>query len=414
MGTRRITATLFACGVAAVAAGCGSSSSSSSSSSASASASGSSSAAATSKAPITILSIGDTTGMTKVIGQTHLEGLEGAANYYNSQGGIDGHKIVIHHVSDNGDSTTAVSDLVQNLDSSTPTMVDAGAEGGDAAALIPVLAKKNVFAMALNDGTHQCQPNATVTCPNEWTLADPSVDDQVTVANYLKAHGIKKVGILQEQIDFTESETPQFIKALKQAGISYTIATFPATALDLTPQLQQLKSAGAQAVYTEALVAPAGYALVGRAKLQWDVPMIFDVAASSLDLTKLAPVADVKNKALEDIFYEMSPSDPSVGIKNLIKYSKPYGDVSVVPLDVASTGWDEIVALNAAVKASGGSLSVKDLDAAMLKIPPTDPNRTFERKLGFTANNHENVLGASNDFLVVPAGPVAGGQVHSF
>jgi branched-chain amino acid transport system substrate-binding protein len=405
-----LTSVVGACAIGAVIAGCGSSSNSSSSTSASSA--GSSGASST--APITILSIGDTTAATKIIGTTHLAGLEAAAAYYNAQGGIDGHKVVIHHMSDNGDSTTAVSDLIQYLSSNpAPTMVDAGAEGGDAAALIPVLAKKNIFAIALNDGTHQCATGSQTTCPNEWTLADPSIDSQLPPANYLKAHGIKKVGILEEQIDFTESETPTFLQALKQDGISYSVATFPATALDLTPQLSQLKSSGAQAVYTEALVAPAGYALTARAKLAWNAPMLFDVAASSLDLTKLAPIADVKNNALVDIFYEMDPKNPQPGIQHLLQYGKQFGGVGAVPLDVASTGWDGIVALDQAVTTAGGKIDVKSLDAAMLKIPQTSPDRTFSRKLCFNATDHENVCGAPDDFEIVPAGPIVNGQVHS-
>jgi hypothetical protein len=189
---------LAACAVAAVAAGCGSSSNSSSSSSAGASSS--SASASASKAPITILSIGDTTGPTKIIGQTHLAGLEAGAAYYNAHGGIDGHKVIIHHFSDNGDSTTAVSVLIQQLQGGTPpTMIDAGSEGGDAAALIPVIAKHNVFALALNDGTHQCLTNSQTTCPNEFTLADHSLEDELPVAAFFKAHGIKKVGILQDR-----------------------------------------------------------------------------------------------------------------------------------------------------------------------------------------------------------------------
>ena len=411
MRTRWLAAGLAAFSLAIVAAGCGSSSSSSSSST-----SGSSSASTSSaNSPITILSIGDTTGPTKIIGTTHLAGLEAAAAYYNAQGGIDGHKVVIHHYSDNNDDATAVTDLIQYMSSHpAPTMIDAGSEGGDAAALIPVIAKRNVFAMALNDGTYQCATNSQTNCPNEWTLADPGITDELPVAAWLKAHGVKKVGILEEEIDFTETETPDFIKALDQEGIAHTTATFPATALDLTPQVQQLKAAGAQAVFTEALVAPAGYALTGRAKLGWNAPMIFDVAASSLDLTKLAPIADVKNNAYEDVFYEMNPKDPAPGIQHLLTYGKQFGGVAAVPLDVASTGWDEIVALNEAVKEDGGSLAVKNLDAAMLKISPTDPNRTFTLKLAWSPSDHENVDAQSADFQVVPAGPVANGQVHSY
>ena len=48
----------------------------------------------------------------------------------------------------------------------------------------------------------------------------------------------------------------------------------------------------------------------------------------------------------------------------------------------------------------------------MLKIPPTDPSRTFTRKLAFTASDHENTDAQADDFAVVPAGPVINGQVH--
>jgi branched-chain amino acid transport system substrate-binding protein len=409
---------MVACVLAAlVVAGCGSSSSSSSNSSSSSggSAGSSGSSKSASGSPINILSIGDTSGATKVIGTTHLAGLKAAAAYYNAHGGIDGHHVTVTSVSDNGDSTTAVSVLIKQLTTgSTPTMIDAGSEAGDSAALIPVLAKRKVFAMALNDGVHQCLSNAATACPNEWTLADPEATSDETATNWMKAHGIKKVGILEEQIDFTENETPQFEQAAKKAGLAYTVAEFPGNAVSLTPQLQQLKQAGAQAVFTEALVAPAGYALKARASLSWNVPMVFDVAASSLDLTKLAPIPEVKNQAYEDEFYEMNPNDPSQGIKDLLKYSTPYGNVGAVPLDVASTGWDEVVALNAAVKTAGGKTDVKSLDAAMLKIPATDPERTFERRLGFSTSNHENVAGRPNDFIIAPAGPIVAGQVHSY
>jgi ABC-type branched-subunit amino acid transport system substrate-binding protein len=349
------------------------------------------------------------------VGTTHLAGLEAAAAYYNAQGGIDGHKIVIHHFSDNGDSTTAVSVLLQQLSSgATPTMIDAGSEAGDAGALIPVIARHDVFAMALNDGANQCLTDASTKCPNEFTLADASNLPQVAVANWMHSKGYTKAGIMQEAILFTQHETPYFLAAAKPLGITSSTASFPATALDITPELSQLKGANPQVLFTEVLAAPSGYAITGRAKLGWNVPMVFDVAGSSLDLTTLAPPAEVKKQVYEDIFYEMDPSDPSAGIKNMLQYSKPYGNIAVVPLDVASTGFDEVVALNAAVHADGGSLAVKDLDAGMLKIPPTDPNRTFSRELGYTANNHENVLGKADDFEIVPAGPVINGQVHSY
>jgi branched-chain amino acid transport system substrate-binding protein len=402
MSWRRAVIGLASCALAVGVVGCGSSSSKTSSTSAK-SASGT---------QIRVLWLGDLTGPAKVFGQVQLTGLEGAAAYYNANGGIDGHKVVVTHVSDNSDPSTAVSELLQQLGSSPPTMIWGGSVAGDIAGTIPLIAKRRVFTIAENDGNHQCMTNASVTCPTEWTLGDPSIDPMLTLAAWLKQKGFKKVGLLQETDTLSEAETPDFVQAVSEAGIAHSIATFPATAVDLTPQMSELKSAGVDAVFMEALGAPAGYALEARAKLGWNVPMSFDIAASSLDLTKLVPPADIAN-AYEDIFYEQDPSDPSPGIPAMFKWTKPYGTVGPAALDTMSVGWDALVALNDAVKEDGNNLSVNALDAAMLRITPTDPLRTFSRRLGFSTSDHENVLGATDDFEIVPAGPVVNGQVHS-
>jgi hypothetical protein len=91
------------------------------------------------------------------------------------------------------------------------------------------------------------------------------------------------------------------------------LASFPEDAVDVTPEMQELKNAGAQAVYLEGLGAPAGYALKAHANLAWNAPIVFDIAAGSLDITKLAPMSDDTN-AYEDVYYEMHPRDKSPGL----------------------------------------------------------------------------------------------------
>ena len=126
---------------AAAAAGCGSSGNSSHTSSSGNSSHTSSAAAVAastgqaSKAPIKVLWIGDTTGPLRVYGKVQLAGFEGAAAYYNAHGGIDGHKVIVSHVSDNGDPTTSVSVLLQQLEKGTPTMLWWRTVGGTVGAL---------------------------------------------------------------------------------------------------------------------------------------------------------------------------------------------------------------------------------------------------------------------------------------
>jgi ABC-type branched-subunit amino acid transport system substrate-binding protein len=367
-------------------------------------------AKASMKTPITILWIGDTTGPVKVYGDAQLAGVEGAVAYYNSRGGIGGHRVVLHAVSDNGDPSIAASVLTQQLSSKTPTMVWAGSVSADAAAMVPILARHHVFSISLSDGQAQCSTNAAKTCPNEWITTVPTGFAQQRVADWIKERNVKTVGLLEEETPYSASETPLFLKAAARDGLTVKTASYPATALDLTPEMQALKDGGAQVVYAEG-IGTAQYVFAARANLAWNVPLIFDPSASSIDLTKLTSAANIQN-AYEAVQYEIDQRTANPGLDTMVKWAGRYANVTALPLNVTSTGWDQIVALNAAVITAGGSLSVDKLDAAMLHIPPSDPLRTLSHELGWTRSNHENVLGGPNDFAVIPVGPVVGGRVQ--
>lgn len=399
---RKLGALVTAILALAIVAGCGSSSSKTAASKSTSSP----------KAPITVVAVGDESGPTKEVDLPHLSAVEGAAAYFNAHGGIDGHHVVVQILDDDGDPTTAAAVVIKRLSSgSLPTAISAGNEGNEAAALIPVLKRYDVFALTTQDPQYQCLTAGATNCPNEFTLT-PSVQvEQVPVASWLKARGIKKVGLLDQQIDFTEQEVPVFKKAAAADGISTTVATFPATAVDLTPEMDALKSAGAQAVYVLALGPPVGYSLKARSGLGWNVPILFDPAAAATGPASLVSAALYKN-SWEDIPFVENPATTAPAIQDMIQYSKPYlGGVTVAPLTSAADGWDILVDLNDAVKAAGGSLSTKALDAGILHIPTTDPLRLFSRELGFTAADHDNTLSQADDYGLVPVAPMVDGRI---
>ena len=276
--------------------------------------------------------------------------------------------------------------------------------------MIPLLRRYNVFALTTQDDQNQCLTDAATKCPNELALTPSVAVEQMPVASWLKSRGIKKVGLLDQQIDFTEEEVPAFKKAAAALGISTTLATFPATAVDLTPEMDQLKSAGAQAVYVLALGPPVGYALKARSGLGWNVPILFDPAAAATGPASLASPAQYRN-SWEDIPFVENPATTTPAIPALIQYSKPFGGVTAAPLTSAADGWDILVDLNDALKEDGGNLSTKALDAAMLPLPTTDPMRLFSRELGFTGSDHDNTLSQPNDYGLVPVAPMVDGRI---
>lgn len=411
MRAKWVGSSLLVCGLAIAVSACGSSSSSSSGSAGS----GASSAATSSKAPLTILMINDTTGPAKAFGLSHLWAAESAAAYINAHGGADGHKLLIQQMSDNGDNTTAVSEFIKAETSGKHYVsCDCGQED-DLPALVPVLAKYPQFSVSESDTASQCTTGAQSKCPNQWFLYPRPEISQLSLAKWMQSKGYKKVGILLESMAFTDTEAANFTKAVAGTGITTTTATYPPTAVNLTPQMQQLKSAGADVVYALALGPPAGYALKARAALGWSVPVVVDVAGASTDLTKLVPAADIKN-AYEEVLWNEDPKSTIPGLAPMYQYAKPFGDLTqggVSPNDNQGISWDEVMTVKDAIVAAGGDTSTKALDAAMLKLPSTDPLTILTHKRGFEASNHSNTLGAANDFVIVPAGPLSNGQVQA-
>ena len=362
------------------------------------------------KQPVTILWIGDTTGPLKVYGDAQLAGVRGAAAYFNRRGGIEGHRVVVRAVSDNGDPTVAATVLTKELASHTPTMVWPGSVSSDSGAMIPILARHKVFAIALVDGQEQCATDAARKCPHVWTLANPTDTAQQVTVDWIKRRGHTKVGLLEASTPFAVAATPYFLKAAAQSGLEVSRAPFTADAVDLAPQLQKLKDSGAEVIHGQGLGA-AQYSLAARAAMGWDVPIVFDTSASSLDLTKLAPPEAVEN-AYEVALFGQDARLPDPGLQTMVSWAGRYGKVTALPLSVAGTGWDAVIALNAAVK-QAGSLEVDALDAAMLTLTPTDPLRTLTHELGWTTDNHENVRSTTKDYSVIPVGPMVNGRVQA-
>ena len=95
------------------------------------------------------------------------------------------------------------------------------------------------------------------------------------------------------------------------------MATFPSTQVSLTPEVAKLKSAGADVMFVAALGAPAGYAADGRAQLNWNVPIVYDLASSSADLTKLIKPSELHDMT-EEIFRSNNASLNLPGAADLL------------------------------------------------------------------------------------------------
>jgi ABC-type branched-subunit amino acid transport system substrate-binding protein len=378
--------------------------------SATSSAGGTSGAGGTSDQKFTVLWIGDLSGAAKVYGGQQKIGVSAAASYLNSHGGIDGRQISITYLDDGGNTQTAVSDLIKYLGShSAPNFVFAGAEGTDTVALIPILAQHHLLSTGSSDGG-LCASDAEKSCPTFFEENAPQAVIQGAAAKFLATKGAP-VGILEENAAYQESETGPVTAALAGLGVKSDTATFPGTATDVTPEMSQLKADGVKVVYVEALGASAGYAASARARLGWNVPLLFDVGASALDLTTLAPTKELGN-AWEQLFAADDPAIQNPGVALIRQQASGGSGLGQFPIRVAGNGWDYLFIVKDGVEAAK-SLNPAEVMHALEAQSINDPNLVSYHSVGFTASDHENIDGQASDFPILPVGPYKNGQVVS-
>jgi branched-chain amino acid transport system substrate-binding protein len=378
---------------------------------------GSAAAAATSSSSgntdFTVLGITAQSGDFSAYGEADVASLKAAAAYLNANGGILGHKVQIAIENDNSTPATAVSLLQEYLsDHPAPNDVYPGSESTETQALFPLLGQKNLLAMAGSSGFTELE---TGKYPDIFSPLGPATESLTALVAHLKSNGYKSVGLLVEGLEFTQSEVAPLTADLKTAGISYHVSDFQPTALDLTSEVSQLKADSPDALVVLAISASAGYALKARAQLNWNVPVVGDLAFGDTSLVSLVPASDLQG--VQAVIYGSSkyltPSERPPGLTTFLKYMQPYmnSTISGLPMVTLGRAWDGLMAIAAAAK-QANSISATAISKALEDFGDTNnPNFVVFPKIGFTSSYHENNLTTIADYPVVQVGTIVGGML---
>jgi branched-chain amino acid transport system substrate-binding protein len=348
-----------------------------------------------------------------VYGLSELAGIEGAAKVINEkQGGILGHKIVVKSINDNGNPQTGTSELIKYLSSNPkPNNFYPGAESTLEGALIPVAARHGLLMCAKGDGEELFAPGKVSGYPLGFSVQGTVPPLNEAVAEFMKKKGIKKVGILLGEYAYAEGELPIIEKALDKQGIAHTVVKASLTATSLTPQLDQLKSNGAEAIYAALVGASSGYALAARAQLGWNVPLVGEGSFSGTDLTKTVPASQLKNAYIT--LYPDAVTDTDVPGVAVMK--ETLGEDALekfgVPIDVIGDGWDTLVVCKVGAEKAKSIEPEKIAKALENAGEFTDPLMTEYKSVKYSPEDHENFAPKPSDFPIVPIAPFKAGQV---
>lgn len=348
------------------------------------------------------------TGPLQPFGEAGVQSLKAAASVINKSGGILGHKIVINPVDDQGTATAAASAVQGELAGTPPSAVYAGTSSTEALAMVPLTTTAKVFtfeqaaAATLDDPTK---------FPYNFSASANTATGYTALGTYLQSKHINKVGILTSADAFGESENQNAVTEFNKLGIQYKTVTYADSAVNLTPELEQLQAYNPGALYFVAFGPSAGYILENLHTLGWKVTTIGSPAVAATDLTTLVPAADLTGIEVEAFSVEqwVAPAKRSTAFNNMISALKAQGPISI-PLYVYSFSYDGLQLVALAAK-QANSLDAAKISTALehLKQPAQRPYVSFGVE-GYSPTEH-SLTATPADFVFLPAGRLVDGML---
>ncbi len=237
--------------------------------------------------------------------------------------------------------------------------------------------------------------------------ANDTVQSDLVATDVVDNKGFKKVALLCDSTNYGQSGRTALLAALKRRGVEPVYdGKFNLKDTDMTPQLQEARTAGAQALLVWGIGPELASVANSMEKLGYKVPMI---GGWTLGMSNYIDNAGANGNGtlMPQTFIQNGASSPKskVFVDAYVKKFKPANDR--IPVAVAAAqGYDSMKLLAAAITQAGGTEGEK-IKAALedLRQPYEGVIGTFQRP--FTASDHDAI---KKEQVVI--GEVQNGQVQ--
>jgi branched-chain amino acid transport system substrate-binding protein len=196
--------------------------------------------------PVAVGGIYDLSGPYGVYGLTELKGTQGLIQYFNKHGGIEGHNLKLTYMNDQEDVTTAASDAQQLIGDGVKLIVSSGDEL-TSPATVPLFMRAHIPVIFYDPGDNWGNAKKY---PYYYKTGFGTYADSVAMADWAKHLHVTKIGLASDNENFGIDSSNDFLKAAKAAGLDVVKQVYyPSSAVSLSTQMEQLRSAGAEGVY---------------------------------------------------------------------------------------------------------------------------------------------------------------------
>ncbi|OLF06662.1 hypothetical protein BLA60_30840 [Actinophytocola xinjiangensis] len=325
-------------------------------------------------------------GPSAAVGQAMSQGMKAAVAVINDGGGVFGKPVELNLIDYGSGPTQAVAKAQELVSQGTPQAAIPGTPGSDIAAAMPVFAKAGVFV-----SHHDTNPDLTDVAkyPLSFTNAYPVDNATASLAERLAGEGYRSIAYLTADDTSSRSNARSAQAAFEEAGMSTEVGYVPTTAVDGTPQLQQLLASEPDALVLRAYGAQAPPIIKARQKLNPDLPTYGtqDLTASNLD--DLAPASAYAGMTFQSISLavEGSPATQTPAFTTFYEALKAEtGGELPFTIFTYLVGYNDVM-LAAAAAEKAGNTDPKEMAAAVESITAEDmPN--YVGPVSFSPDQH--------------------------
>ncbi|WP_371842812.1 ABC transporter substrate-binding protein [Rhodococcus triatomae] len=343
--------------------------------------------------------------------QTSVLAAQAGAQVQNEVGGIGGRQIELTVVDDGGDATKAVTELRNAISSgNAPDLFLNSGPSSVGAAVLPILNQNDILSFNIAPTQDSTDPSKF---PLNFDLAPGAGDNADGIVEHMREQGYSTVGVIHGSTAYGEEFGREMERAVDDAGLRLARnEEYDVASLDMTPQLQSLKNAGAEALAVDAYGAPLGYLLQSLQRLDWDVPLIGNTSVAGTALVAHAPpngvlgtpeVANLVVQVFASTVYD--PEDEAVN--TMVETMASLGTITS-PLILADN-YDAFPLVAAAAEAAGTTTDAEKLAQALETPEVLEAAKTaFLPRYHFSADSHGPAPDADALRFIAPTALVDG------
>ncbi len=349
------------------------------------------------------------------MGASMRDGARLAAKEINAAGGVLGRKIELVERDDTATNERGAQ-LTQELIESQKVVAIAGfINTGVAKASVRYPIEKKVPCMInvatgiivneyFKDGSGNPQDNYLFSI----SLND-TIQSDVIVSEVVDKKGYKKVAILADDTNYGQSGRGFVEAELKKRNITAVyVGKFKIKDTDMTPQLQEARAAGAEAIIVYGIGPENAQIANGRKKIGWNVPMYGSWTMSMSNYIDNAGPNGEGTFLAQAFIQDAAKTEKQK--KFIADYTKEYkpDDGRIPSAMSAAQGYDSVYLFAAAIKQAGSTDGTAIRDAlCSLKAPvegvSTTYNNPFSKDDHIALKRAAGQLGTIKDGRIAPA-----------